>query len=75
MNKCQFIQMPGWSPLRRLPALNRVLVVAREGEPVTPLVEGKRALRGKATAYVCEKGVCRLPASDPDAFERQVRRR
>jgi hypothetical protein len=66
---------PFLAKLRRLPALNRVLVVAREGERVTPLVEGKRALRGQATAYVCEKGVCRLPSSDPEVFERQVRRR
>jgi hypothetical protein len=66
---------PFLARLRRMPALNRVLVVAREGEPISPLAEGKRALSGRATAYVCEKGVCRLPASDPEGFERQVRAR
>ncbi len=54
---------------------NRVLVVATAGDRTTPLVEGKTALRGRATAYVCEKGVCKLPTGDPEVFLKQVGRR
>jgi len=50
---------------------NHVLVVAREGRALAaqaelvPLVEDKRALGGRTTAYVCEARVCALPTSDP----------
>jgi uncharacterized protein len=65
--------------LARLAAVyapNRVLVVAAEGgdleeqEKLVPYLEGKKTLRGKTTAYVCEKRVCRLPTTDPVAFGR-----
>jgi uncharacterized protein YyaL (SSP411 family) len=36
-------------------------------------VAGKRAQKGKATAYVCENRVCDFPTSDPVVFERQIR--
>ncbi len=58
---------------------NRILVVVAEGEEqqamaaVVPLVRGKKALDGKATAYVCEKKSCRLPVNDPKLFIRQLR--
>ena len=57
---------------------NRVLVVATEGEDLkaqarlVPLLEGKRALAGKVTAYVCERRVCELPTSEPEAFASQL---
>jgi uncharacterized protein YyaL (SSP411 family) len=57
---------------------NRILVVAIEGEHLSaqqehvPLVAAKRPLKGKATAYVCTAGVCKLPTSDPDVFVRQL---
>jgi len=57
-------------------APNRVLVVAAEGrdreeqQKLVPYLAGKTALRGKTTAYVCEKRVCRLPTTDPVAFGR-----
>ena len=38
-----------------------------------PLVEGKIAQDGKATAYVCEKRVCQLPTTDPAVFAKQIR--
>ncbi|HSD27123.1 MAG TPA: thioredoxin domain-containing protein, partial [Vicinamibacteria bacterium] len=59
---------------------NRVLVVAAEGQDLAaqarlvPLLEGKVAREGKATAYVCERRVCELPTSDPEVFAAQVAR-
>ncbi|MGH9364115.1 MAG: thioredoxin domain-containing protein, partial [Thermoanaerobaculia bacterium] len=58
---------------------NRVLLVVPEGQPLrdlaraAPLVEGKVAARGQPTAYVCKRGVCDLPTSDPAVFEKQIR--
>jgi len=59
---------------------NRVLSVASEGKDlaaqakVVPLVEGKLARKGQATAYVCEKRVCELPTADPRVFAGQIRK-
>ncbi len=59
---------------------NRVLTVVAEGEDadaiaeVVPLVRGKKARGGKATAYVCEGQVCDLPTSDPQVFAQQLAR-
>ncbi len=56
---------------------NRVLTVL-DGDAVAaharliPLVAGKRVLGGRATAYVCERGVCQLPTGDPSEFARQL---
>jgi uncharacterized protein YyaL (SSP411 family) len=57
---------------------SRALVVVADGADVAslarvvPLVEGKVARGGVATAYVCEKGACKLPTSDPDVFAAQL---
>ncbi len=57
---------------------NRILTVATEGEDLEsharliPVAGKKSALKGKATAYVCEKGVCQLPATDPAQFAQQI---
>jgi uncharacterized protein YyaL (SSP411 family) len=57
---------------------NRVLAVVGEGDDLErqqallPLVEGKRALGGRATAYVCERRVCSLPTSDATVLGRQL---
>jgi uncharacterized protein YyaL (SSP411 family) len=57
---------------------NRVLVATTEGQELAahaelvPLVAGKRALEGQATAYVCRQGICRLPTTDPDQLARQL---
>lgn len=57
---------------------NRVLVVAAQGQDLAeqarlvPLLEGKVARRGKATAYVCERRVCERPTSDPEVFAAQI---
>jgi uncharacterized protein YyaL (SSP411 family) len=59
---------------------NRILTVVSEGAELeshaklVPLVGGKIARDGEATAYVCEAGVCELPTTDPDVFARQIRR-
>jgi uncharacterized protein YyaL (SSP411 family) len=44
----------------------------RQAQTIAPL-RGKRALKGRTTVYVCEGGVCRLPASDPEAFLERLR--
>ncbi|MBW1767856.1 MAG: thioredoxin domain-containing protein [Deltaproteobacteria bacterium] len=59
---------------------NRILTVVAEGEDleshaeVIPLVQRKSAMGGKATAYICEKGVCELPTSDPKVFSQQIKK-
>ena len=70
---------PLLAELRRQFVPNRVLVVAVEGDDLArqaervPLLAGKTALGGKATAYVCKRRVCALPTSDPAAFAKQIR--
>jgi len=55
-----------------------VRVIATEGPDlekhgrVVPLIQGRRAQRGKTTAYVCRKNVCDLPTSDPAIFAQQL---
>ena len=58
-------------------APNRVLVVSSAKDlpaqsKLIPLLEQKRPLGGKATAYVCEQRVCELPTSDPEVFAKQI---
>jgi uncharacterized protein YyaL (SSP411 family) len=64
--------------LRRNYLPNRVLAVVDERELPThakrvPLVKGKVARKGMATAYVCEQGVCQLPTIDPRVFAEQLK--
>jgi uncharacterized protein YyaL (SSP411 family) len=40
-----------------------------------PWLEGKRAMGAKTTAYVCERGRCDLPTSNPAVFRKQIDRR
>ena len=57
---------------------NRILTVAGEGKEIEsharliPAAKGKYALKGKTTAFVCEKGICKLPATDPASFAQQL---
>jgi len=59
---------------------NRVLAVGVEGpdldaqSELIPLLKGKVAREGRATAYVCESNVCQLPTTDPEIFARQITR-
>lgn len=58
---------------------NHVLIVVEEGDMLEEhakqirLLEGKYAMHGKTTAYVCVHGVCDLPTNDPVVFEEQIR--
>jgi uncharacterized protein YyaL (SSP411 family) len=57
---------------------NRVLVSATEGQDLegkarkVPALEGKSALRGRPTAFVCEQGRCEAPAWDPAVLRQQL---
>ncbi len=56
---------------------NRVLLRVTDGTqatvvPVAPIVEGKVARRGVATAYVCVGTYCEQPTTDPDVFQNQL---
>ena len=48
---------------------------AAQQEAQIPWLEAKRAMGGKSTAYVCERGRCDLPTSSPSRFEKQIKRR
>ncbi len=56
---------------------NAVVLISDEAKlaelgSMVPWIEGKRALDGRATAYVCFEGVCKVPTSDPEVFVRQL---
>jgi uncharacterized protein YyaL (SSP411 family) len=40
--------------------------------PGFPALAGKRALKGKPTAFVCERGSCQAPTSDPAKLRQQL---
>jgi len=67
--------------LDRMAALylpNHVLIPVVTGpqaatvEAISPLVAFKRPINGKPTAFVCQRGTCKLPTTDPDVFARQL---
>ena len=55
-----------------------VYLVVNEGDSlkanaaVSLLLEAKRAMKGKTTAYVCKDKVCKLPTNDPEVFAGQL---
>jgi uncharacterized protein len=57
---------------------NAVLVVATEADSAGPLgqripwLRERRLQRGRATAYVCEGGVCQLPTTEPGVLAAQL---
>ena len=46
-----------------------------EQQAQVPWLEAKRAMGGKSTAYVCERGRCDLPTPNPGVFQKQIDRR
>ncbi len=38
-----------------------------------PLVEGKTSSQGESVAYICEKGVCRMPSYTAKDFAEQLK--
>jgi uncharacterized protein YyaL (SSP411 family) len=64
--------------LRRTFLPNRALIGAAERNgaaqvgAVATIAAGKSAVGGQPTAYVCEKGACRLPAIAPDKLAAQL---
>ncbi len=66
--------------LRKAFVPNKVFTVltdteASQQEATIPWLEAKRAMGGKSTAYVCERGRCDLPTSKPQVFQKQIERR
>ncbi len=63
--------------LRRTYLPNRVAAILSAADVETqsatiPWLAGKAPIGGRATAYVCERGRCELPTSDPSVFGRQL---
>jgi uncharacterized protein YyaL (SSP411 family) len=69
---------PFLAVLRRTFLPSHVSVVGTAGPALAslarrlPPVAGKTVTTGRATAYVCERGVCELPTTDPAVFARQI---
>jgi uncharacterized protein YyaL (SSP411 family) len=54
---------------------NRVVVGSAEGSPAAtglPLLAERGAVKGRATAYVCQHYVCQPPVTEPEALARQL---
>jgi len=53
---------------------NKIVAGANGGPPAEiPLLEGRSARNGQATAYVCEQYVCQSPTTDPSELREQLR--
>ena len=53
---------------------NKVVAGANGGAAADiPLLEGRAARNGQATAYVCEQYACQTPTSDPNELREQLR--
>ncbi len=65
--------------LRTVYVPNAAVVVIRDEAygralaEATPLAANKVRIGGRSTAYVCERGMCLAPTTDPDGFELQLR--
>jgi len=63
---------------RKLYLPNRILSVVAEGldlkqqSEIISAAEGKLAIKGKTTAYVCRLGICELPTSNSVVFAQQL---
>ncbi|HEX7488105.1 MAG TPA: thioredoxin domain-containing protein [Anaeromyxobacteraceae bacterium] len=65
--------------LRRAFLPGRALTGAAEGEAllalasVAPIAAGRAAVEGRPTAYLCERGACRLPVDTPERLAELLR--
>jgi uncharacterized protein YyaL (SSP411 family) len=57
---------------RLLPSSVRVTAAPGAGADLTPLLTERADRDGHATAYVCQRFACQLPATDPDALREQL---
>jgi uncharacterized protein YyaL (SSP411 family) len=53
---------------------NLLLIGAAEGQgrDLSPLLQNRPAIGGRATAYLCEGYVCQAPTGDPEELRRQA---
>ena len=69
---------PLFSVLRQTFLPNKALAGSAEGDDLAslarlaPFVDGKSALHGRATAYVCQRGHCQLPTNNAEILARQL---
>ncbi|MCC6159895.1 MAG: thioredoxin domain-containing protein [Deltaproteobacteria bacterium] len=65
--------------LRRVYLPNAAMIVMRDEAHqralagASPLAANKVRIGGRSTAYVCERGMCLAPTTDPEGFEQQLR--
>jgi uncharacterized protein YyaL (SSP411 family) len=69
---------PLMAVLRKQFLPNRIVAVVSEGAETNalaktiPYVAQKTAQGGRSTAYVCERGICKKPTSNPEEFAKQL---
>lgn len=59
-------------PNSTLTVVNHDRKTQKNLEDILPSVKDKSAVNGMTTAYLCEKGACGLPTTQPDEFARQI---
>jgi len=65
--------------LRQIFLPNRILSVITEGNDLKnhiktiPIAQGKTAINGQTTAYVCKSGTCELPTNNIKTFIQQIK--
>ena len=57
---------------RVLPGAVKLRAAPGEGADLSPLLVDRPLVGGRATAYVCERYVCRQPVTDPETLAAQL---
>jgi uncharacterized protein YyaL (SSP411 family) len=68
LSRTAWLRLPAGAVVSLIPAAG----ADKELLAIAPVLEGKTALGGVPTAYVCEYGVCRAPTSDPSRMREQI---